>query len=160
MKTIFTKDTANKKIHVTREFAAPIEQTWKAWTEQKLLDQWWAPKPWKAETKKMDFKEGGHWLYCMVGPEGEKHWSMINYKEIVALKYFTGIDSFCDENGNKNSDIPGMDWKVEFYKWDIGTKVQVEIIFSNEKDMQTIINMGFQEGFTAAHNNLDELLLK
>ncbi len=46
--TIISKDLANKKLHITRHFTAPIEKVWKAWTESELLDKWWAPRPWKA----------------------------------------------------------------------------------------------------------------
>ena len=53
-----------------------------------------------------------------------------------------------------------MHWKVEFSKTDTGTKVKVEITFANEKDLNTIVEMGFQEGFSMAHDNLDELLVK
>ena len=45
------KDVDNKKMTITRSFDAPVSDVWRAWTESKLLDQWWAPKPWKAETK-------------------------------------------------------------------------------------------------------------
>ena len=38
--TLITKDLANKKLHVTREFGAPVEKVWKAWTESELLDKW------------------------------------------------------------------------------------------------------------------------
>ena len=37
--TIYTKDLENKKIKVTREFVAPVEKVWRAWTEKELLDQ-------------------------------------------------------------------------------------------------------------------------
>ncbi len=57
-KTAITKDMANKKIKVTRSFDATPEQVWSAWTDEEILDQWWAPKPWKAKTKSMDFHEG------------------------------------------------------------------------------------------------------
>ena len=43
--TIITKDLANKKIFVVREFEGTPEQVWQAWTESELLDKWWAPKP-------------------------------------------------------------------------------------------------------------------
>ena len=57
--TQVTKDVANKKIVVVREFDAPLEEVWKAWTEKELLDQWWAPRPWKAKTKPWISAKGG-----------------------------------------------------------------------------------------------------
>ncbi len=60
--TTISKDAANKKLIVVREFDAPLEEVWKAWTDSNILDKWWAPKPWKAKTKTMDFREGGLWL--------------------------------------------------------------------------------------------------
>ncbi|HYM94843.1 MAG TPA: SRPBCC domain-containing protein [Chitinophagaceae bacterium] len=157
MKTIFTKEPASKKIFVTREFAASLELTWKAWTDKNMLDQWWAPKPWKANTKSMDFREGGVWLYYMQGPDGSRHYCRADYKMIVPKKMYVGDDSFCDEHGNKMVAPPGMHWKVEFQKIPAGTKVSVEITFATEKDLQTIVEMGFEQGFSMAHNNLDEL---
>jgi uncharacterized protein YndB with AHSA1/START domain len=50
--TVFSKDLQNKKLTVVREFDAPLERVWEAWTKSEILDQWWAPKPYKTETKK------------------------------------------------------------------------------------------------------------
>lgn len=158
--TVINKDLVNKKIMVVREFDAPPEQVWRAWTESKLLDQWWAPKPYRAETKSMDFREGGSWLYCMVGPEGERIWCRLDYKKIVVNKSFTAVDAFCDENGKSTNEFPSMDWKNEFFKTDTGTEVKVDITFATEADLQKIVEMGFEVGFTAALGNLDELLAR
>ncbi len=156
--TTMTKDAANKKIIVVREFEASPDEVWKAWTDSNMLDQWWAPKPWKAKTKTMDFREGGFWLYSMVAPDGTESYSRADFKTIVPNKSFIADDSFCDENGNVTHEMPGMHWKNEFSTTDTGTKVEVEITFANEADMEKIIEMGFEAGFTAAHGNLDELL--
>lgn len=158
--TQVTKYLPNKKIVVEREFDATTANVWKTWTESELLDQWWAPKPWKAETKEMDFRESGVWLYCMVGPEGERHWCRVDYKSINRQKSFTCLDAFCDENGSVNQDFPTMYWKVDFSKADSGTIVRVEVTFSSEADLEKIVEMGFEEGFTSALGNLDELLSK
>ena len=48
----FSIDRENKTIKVKREFAAELPLVWDAYTKSEILDQWWAPKPWKARTKK------------------------------------------------------------------------------------------------------------
>jgi uncharacterized protein YndB with AHSA1/START domain len=156
--TTLQKDVNNNRIQVRRKFNAPLPDVWKAWTDSSLLDQWWAPKPWRAETKSMDFREGGRWLYCMVGPDGARHWSFSEYKTIVPQKRFVATDAFCDEDGNLNPAFASMLWTVEFVPAGDATEVQVEMKFARKEDMQQILEMGFEEGFTAAHGNLDELL--
>jgi len=158
--TTITKDAANKKLIVVREFDGTPEQVWKAWTQSELLDHWWAPKPWKARTKEMDFREGGFWLYYMEGPDGEKQWCRADYKSVDPGKSFSLVDAFCDEEGNPTNELPNMHWQNEFSETETGTKVTVEITFKSEADLEKILEMGFKEGFTMAHGNLDELLAK
>ncbi|MBK8505917.1 MAG: SRPBCC domain-containing protein [Saprospiraceae bacterium] len=158
MKTEIKKDLANKKLHVIRRFKAPATMVWRAWTEPQLLEQWWAPKPYLAITKSMDFREGGLWLYYMLSPEGEKHWCRLDYLSIVLHDYYTGKDAFCAEDGTPNTIAPSMHWKNKFLSENEETKVVVEITFEKEEDIEKIIEMGFNEGFTMAHGNLDELL--
>ncbi len=50
----FLVDKEIKTISVTKEFAASRNLVWSAWTEPDLLDQWWAPTPWKVSTKTME----------------------------------------------------------------------------------------------------------
>ncbi len=159
-KTSLTKDVAKKKITVIREFDASKGKVWDAWTKSELLQQWWAPKPWKAVTKTMDFREGGFWLYCMAGPNGEKHWARFDYLKINPKESFVSQDSFCDENGTIVVDPPGMHWTSTFSSIPTGTKVLVELIFKDEAAMMKIIEMGFEQGFSMALENLDEVLAK
>jgi uncharacterized protein YndB with AHSA1/START domain len=106
----------------------------------------------------MDFSNGGTWLYYMEGPDGSRHYCRADYESIVANKSYEGLDAFCDEKGNINTEFPRMNWKVAFNKADDGTKVDVEITFDSIESLEKIIEMGFKEGFAAAHSNLDELL--
>lgn len=156
--TIISKDLDKKKLFVEREFDAPVALVWRAWTESSLLDQWWAPRPWKAKTKSMEFKEGGRWLYRMVGPDGEEQFCRADYETIVPQKQFTASDAFCDEKGNATNEMPSMHWKNVFTPTDNGTRVAIEISFDSVANLEKIVEMGFKEGFTAAHGNLDELL--
>ena len=156
--TEIINDLQNKKLMVTRYFDAEHPLVWRAWTESDLLDEWWAPHPWKAETMAMDFREGGSWLYYMVGPDYTRHWCWVDFYKVTTEKSFSTTGCFCDENGKKNSDLPTMYWKIEFRSSGKGTNVIVEISFTTETDLKTIIEMGFEAGFTAALGNLDQYL--
>ncbi len=154
----FDVDKENKKINVERSFDAPIDLVWAAWTDSEILDQWWAPKPWRAETKSMNFSEGGRWHYCMIGPEGEKHWSLFDYEKISPLRCFSGRDAFCDEQGVISKDQPRSSWENTFADEDDTTTVRIEIRFEALEDLEAIIEMGFKEGFTMGLENLDQYI--
>lgn len=156
--TILKKDLANKRLIITREFDAPVEMVWRAWTDPELLDEWWAPKPWKTETISMDFKVGGMWLYYMKGPEGEQHYCRADYTSITQYKNYQGLDAFCDEKGNINKEFPQTQWNVTFSPSATGTTVLVENTFKEIADIEKILEMGFEQGFAMAHGNLDEYL--
>lgn len=160
MKTKIVTNEDNATFEATREFAADIETVWKAWTTAELLDQWWAPRPWKTETKKMDFREGGAWLYDMVGPAGERHGGMQKYEKIKPNDYFSGSDAFTDPEGNILDNMPVATWKNVFTKTTTGTMVHVTSKYRNAEDLRTVLKMGMSEGFNMALNNLEELLTK
>lgn len=154
----FSVDRENRKITIKREFAATLPLVWDAYTKNELLDQWWAPKPWKARTKTMDFRAGGHWHYAMVGPEGEEHWALTNYKAIEAQKKFTGLEAFADAEGNINKDMPQSEWEVTFTDKGQVTLVEFHIVYSDLAQLEATLQMGFKEGMTIAMEGLDELL--
>lgn len=154
----FNVNRENNQIHVERSFDAPLPLVWSAWTEADILDQWWAPKPWKARTKSMDFREGGFWLYAMVGPENEEHWARVDFLSIQKEKAFTANDSFCDADGKLNTELPGSRWENQFMDQSGTTKVKIVLTFDTMEDLEQIIKMGFREGFESGLNNLEEWL--
>jgi uncharacterized protein YndB with AHSA1/START domain len=154
----FVVDKEDKKVRVERSFHASLDLVWAAWTEPEILDQWWAPKPWKSVTKSMNFEEGGRRLYAMVGPEGEEHWSLADFTSISPKTNFKFKDAFCDSHGKINEDFPRSDWDVNFTESGESTTVTVEITHQSLADLEKIIEMGFKEGFTIALNGLDEIL--
>ncbi len=131
---------------------------WKAWTDPKILEEWWAPKPYKAISVSMDFRNGGTWFYYMLGPEGDKNYCKAEYSNIQPTTSYNAIDCFCDEQGNMNTDFPRMKWTCNFSSASEGTQVNIEINFGNNEDLEKIMSLGFKEGFTMAHGNLDEYL--
>lgn len=157
-KTQITKDAQERSILVSRVFDAPIEKVWQAYTESELLDQWWGPSPWKAETKSMNFKEGGFWLYAMVGPENEKQWSRMNYLAIDAYKSIDIEDAFSDEKGNFNQDMPIGKGKISFIPTTNGVKVDFKSIYRSEEELNKLVEMGFEQGISKCYDQLDDLI--
>ncbi len=156
----FTVNKEKNSITVIREFDAEISLVWDAYTQSELLEQWWAPKPWKAKTKSMDFKEGGHWHYVMCGPAGEEHWAFTTYQKIEYQKVFTGVDSFTDNNAVANKELPQSSWQISFTSKGDTTLVTTHILYDSLEQLETIIKMGFKEGYTLAMEGLDELLMR
>jgi uncharacterized protein YndB with AHSA1/START domain len=155
----FSIDKENSIIYVKRNFRASLQQVWQAWTIAKLLDNWWGPKPWRAETKVMDFKEGGYWHYAMIGPEGEYHWGKVDFMEIKNEKSFRAKDGFSDENGAPSSEFPPNIWEIIFHETNGDVLIELTISFDSTEDLEANLQMGFIEGFSVALNQLDELLL-
>ncbi|MEB2778143.1 SRPBCC domain-containing protein [Algoriphagus sp. D3-2-R+10] len=154
----FLVDKENNQIKVERSFNAPVDLVWAAWTEADILDQWWAPKPWIARTKSMDFREGGHWVYAMVSPENEEHWGRVDYIKILPEKYFSAYDGFCDADGIPNTALPRNKWENNFTEHGNETFVNILLSFDTLEDLEKIIAMGFKEGFTAGLENLDHYI--
>jgi PhnB protein len=156
----FSVDKANCIINAKREFAAEIDLVWDAWTKPEILDQWWAPKPYRTETKSMDFREGGSWLYAMISPENVAHWCKADYKKIEVQRFYSALDAFCDEQGNINKDFPRSLWANTFNGNDSMTVVSISIKYETLNDLEKIIELGFKEGFSMALGNLDEYFEK
>jgi len=87
-------------IIITRDFDAPVELVWKAWTEPERLMRWWGPKDFTSPTCQIDFRVGGKYLFCMRDPDGKDYWSTGVFREIVPMKKFVYTDSFADAKGN------------------------------------------------------------
>ncbi|MGG5209081.1 SRPBCC family protein [Chryseobacterium sp. MIQD13] len=155
---IFNKDFDSSSVYVMKIYDADVSKVWDYFTKSELLDQWWAPQPWKCETKRQDFKEGGTWLYSMVGPEGERHYAQVKYGEITEHRSFDGVDAFCDENGNINEDFAQSKWLLGFTGVDEGTKVTVNIHFPTPEAMKQLLEMGFEEGFKMGLSQLEGIL--
>jgi len=152
----FTVDKAKKTVTIVKEFAAELPLVWDAYTKQEILDQWWAPKPWKSSTKFMNFEVGGRRFYAMVSPEGQEHWSIQKYTSISPKTNFKIYNAFADKD--ENPELPGSEWDLNFSEQNGTTTVSVTIYNESLTRMEKMIEMGFKEGFTMTMENLEKLL--
>jgi uncharacterized protein YndB with AHSA1/START domain len=59
------------ELSITRHITAPRAKVWDIMTNR--IDEWWCPKPWRAEFSKLERWAGGTSMCTMYGPDGEVH---------------------------------------------------------------------------------------
>lgn len=154
----FRVDESTNSVLITKEFDAELSLVWDAFTKQEMLDQWWAPKPLTSKTKIMNFEAGGRRFYAMVWPEGQEYWGLKKYTLINPKTNIKWLSSFTDKDENINTDLPTSEWDLNFSEQNGITKVSIVIKNESLADIETIIKMGFKEGFTMTLNELGNLL--
>ena len=71
-----TKITATQgipQIIITREFDAPRDLVFRAYTEPELLVQWLGPRVMTMTIDEYDVRDGGRWRYIHTDPDGAEH---------------------------------------------------------------------------------------
>ena len=71
-----------KELVITREFDAPRERVWKAWTDPEMVKRWWGPEGFTAPSIMIDLRVGGRYIFAMQGPPGS---------ELEAVGYNAGV---------------------------------------------------------------------
>lgn len=76
-------DTGDRTLLVTRDFDAPRELVWEAWTDPEHVVRWWGPNGFTTTIEKMDVRPGGVWKHVMHGPDGTDYPNSSVFKEVV-----------------------------------------------------------------------------
>jgi uncharacterized protein YndB with AHSA1/START domain len=156
----FTADKDTNTIYITREFAADLDLVWDAFTKSEILDLWVGPKPYRVQTKEMDFRVGGRWLYTMIGADiTPGRYSLAEFTDIQPKSSFTTRNTFSDENGNPLSD--GFSITTNSFKAGPDkTTVSISKKMSSLALLEQFAQQGFfREGTAMGFRNLDEYFL-
>ena len=162
-----TKDLDNKTLSLEREFDAPKEKVWKAFTEKDLFEQWWGPEGWQTTAKEFNFVSGGRVHYdmkCVDENQGEwfgkSSWGVMVIDSVDEPNGFSYTDYFSDEDGTLNQEMPALKITNEFVEQDGKTKLISRSVADSAEQIEQLIQMGMVEGFTSQLLKLDQLLEK
>jgi uncharacterized protein YndB with AHSA1/START domain len=72
-RTTITAEPGKLDVFVTREFEAPRELVFKAYTDRDLIEQWLGPRQLKMTIQKFESKDGGTYRYTHQDEEGNKY---------------------------------------------------------------------------------------
>lgn len=119
---------------LTREYDAPRELVFEAWTQTDHLKNWMAPfEGFTCEYATADIKPGGSSLHKMIAPNGHEMWLLTKYEEITPPESLV----FRQYNSNEAGDIlpnPQMpNWPKEMRTTiqleDAGGKTKLQLIW-------------------------------
>ena len=142
-----------ERMVITREFDAPREVVWQAWTDPKYVMQWWGPKGFTSPFCQMDFRVGGKYLCCMKSPDGQEFWNGGQYHEIVPYEKIVSSMYFTDSKGNKVEPAAyGIEHEAIEDAYDVITfedlgNGQTKLTFTGNETMESARSSGQVEGW-------------
>lgn len=84
---------------VTREFAAPLELVWRAWTEADHFARWFGPKGCTVHLARFEPRPGGIAHLRLSLPDGQEMWVRAAYRELVPQRKLVWVTSPSDAEG-------------------------------------------------------------
>jgi len=152
------KDTAALTMTITANFEAPLERVWRLWSDPRQLEQWWGPPTYPATFVEHELSPEGRALYFMTSPEGERHHGWWRFIEVDPPRSLRLEDGFADADGNPVDSMPSSIMAVSLSAADGQTTMAIESRFSTREDLDKILEMGAEEGMSAALGQIEDLL--
>src|SRR6478672_11868426 len=87
----------DRQILITREFDAPRQLVYKAWTTPELVKRWWHANRGEVTIAEIDLRVGGKWRYVSVTPDGleagfhGQYREIVPYERLVSTEVYEGI---------------------------------------------------------------------
>ncbi len=153
-KTTIVAAPGKLDIIITREFDAPRELVFKAYTTANLYKEWVGPKGYKTEIETFEPKNGGSWRYITKDEQGNAYaFHGVNHlvkspELIVGTFEFEGLP----EEGHVALETA----RFESLPGD-RTRVTGISVFQTQADRDGMIQSGMEQGVNEGHERLDEL---
>jgi uncharacterized protein YndB with AHSA1/START domain len=154
-KTAFPRD---RELVLTRLIDAPREKLFRAWTEPKLVKQWFAPLPWTTSAAEIDLRPGGASLIVMRDPDGNEFPNPGIYLEVVKNERLVFTDAFT--RAWEPSEKPFMTAIVTFEDEGGKTRYTARVRHWTVADREAHEKMGFHEGWGQCADQLAALVAK
>jgi uncharacterized protein YndB with AHSA1/START domain len=144
----------DREIHVERVFGAPRDRVFAAFTDPKLIPEWWGPRGTTTIVDQMDVRAGGGWRFVSRDADGSETAFRGTYREVTPPERI--VQTFEWEG------MPGY-VSVETATFeDLGerTKVTTTSIFHTTEERDGMLESGMERGMNETYARLDELLAR
>ncbi len=127
---------AGRTMVLRRMIAAPRPVVWEAWVDPVSLPQWWGPDGFSCRTTRIDLRQGGEWVFDMIGPDGTVYPNHHRYVEVRPQERLA-YALLWGENGPKHADA----W-ASFDDRDGATLVTLAMVFASTAEFETAKGFG------------------
>lgn len=166
MKTAtFTISEDKRTLHMEREFSASAERLWEAYADPTILAQWFSPRGWVTDVQSHSFVNGGEFFYIMRCVDEAQDWfgqtssGKMVFDNINPKTSFEYRDVFTDDAGTVNESLPASHSFVTISAAGPGSSVlRVVTTYATAEALQTVLEMGMEEGYAQTLDKLEELL--
>lgn len=145
------------QIKITREFAAPKDLVFKAYTTPELIKRWWTAKRGTATVCEVDLRVGGKWRYVMVTDGGVEVAFHGEYREIVPSERLVSTEVYEGAPVPEGVEPPATLNTLTLTEVDGRTRLTILIEAPDRLVRDAIIESGMEDGLQDALDLLEEL---
>jgi uncharacterized protein YndB with AHSA1/START domain len=145
----------DEQILITREFDAPKQLVYKAWTTPELVKRWWNAKRGEVTVAEIDLRVGGNWRYAMVTDEGFEVAFHGEYREIVPNERIVSTEVY--EGAPQGEAEQGTLNEATFAEVDGRTTLTILVQAPSKEIRDAIIDSGMEAGMQDAMDLLEEV---
>ena len=91
-----SETTNDRELVLSRLIDAPREKLFRCWTDPKLMEQWFCPKPWYVSDVVTDVRPGGSSSMFINGPNGERFPNRGVYLDVAPDARIVFTDAYVD----------------------------------------------------------------
>ena len=154
-KTKVTAEPGKQELFITREFDAPRELVFKAYTDPELFVKWMGPRRLAINLDKFTPRSGGEWRYINRDEQGNEYGFHGVFHEVSAPERIIQTFEFegLPESGHVILEA------VRFEALPGGrTKMIGQSVFLSVADRDGMIQAGMEEGMNESFERLEELV--
>jgi uncharacterized protein YndB with AHSA1/START domain len=150
--TTFLVPAGRQEVVITRVFDAPRDLVFRAFTDPKLVPEWWGPRDLSVVVDVMDVRPGGRWRFVNEDAAGNTYGFHGVYHDVAPpdrLVYtfeYEGVPGHC------------LLETVTFEDVDGGTRVTDRSVYQTVADRDGMVASGMESGARQSMDRLAELL--
>jgi uncharacterized protein YndB with AHSA1/START domain len=145
---------AEREIHIERVFDAPRDRVFAAYTDPKLIPEWWGPRDTTAVVEQMDVRSGGSWRFVVRNADGSETAFRGTYREVTPPERIVQTFEWEGMPGHVSVETATFE--------DLGerTKVTTTSLFHTGEERDGMLGSGMESGMNETYARLDELLAR